>query len=317
MSTNFNPYKFNKDIYLEALKEKNLNWLKDFWKELNNIFSNDEFLRNSKDEFLLSTSWSDWRLSNLMSDKEIVLYHNWLSEDFIKYLRDKVLEIWDVNVFEEKDVNSENILNRKTNLSKTNAIWPSVLIDSYWLYWNNNIKYKVDSILYWKVQDNRKVLDDSKKKIRSFRKIAKTWKNVLRWKEIVHFDIDSWVAYYDPDNFVYWFKMWPTRLVQMKIISEIISFLRKNNKDDSIDFLNKLPSSNKDRILFFKDIWILNLSDWEMSELLELFPMFMLLSHKAQYNYKINNITEMEFDKNETNDALKSLIKITENPFIK
>ena len=44
----------------------------------------------------------------------------------------------------------------------------------------------------------------------------------------------------------------------------------------------------------------------------EFFSMFMLLSHKAQYNYKINNIIETEFDKNEVNDALSSLIKITE-----
>jgi hypothetical protein len=43
----------------------------------------------------------------------------------------------------------------------------------------------------------------------------------------------------------------------------------------------------------------------------------MLLSHKSQYNFKINNVIETEFDKNETNDALESLVKITENAFIK
>ena len=45
--------------------------------------------------------------------------------------------------------------------------------------------------------------------------------------------------------------------------------------------------------------------------------MFMLLSHKSQYNYKINNIIETEFDKNEVNDALSSLVQITEKAFIK
>ena len=324
MNTNFNPYNFDKNIYLESLKEKNLNWLKDFWENLNNLFLNDDFVKSNKENFLLSTSWSDWRLTNLMSEKEIILYHNSLSEDFVKYLQDKILNIWWINVFEEKKLDSwnnwdssTNILNRKTNLSNTNAIWPSVLIDSYWLYWNNEIKNKVDSILYWKVQENRKVLDDSKKKIRAFRKIANTWKNVLRWEEITHFNKESWVAYYDPENFTYWFKMWPARLVQMKMTSEIISFLRKNNEINSIDFLKKLPADNKSRILFFQEMWISNLSNWEISELIDFFSIFMLLSHKSQYNYKINNIIETKFDKNEINSALDSLVKITEKPFIK
>jgi hypothetical protein len=324
---NFDPKQFDKNIYLEALKEKNLNSLKSFWDDLNNLFLNDKFVQENRENFLLTTTWSDWRLSNLMSEKEVILYHNSLSEDFVDYLQDKILNIWWVNVFEEKKLDSwnilnawgvsTNILNRKTNLSKTDAIWPSVLIDSYWLYWNNEIQNKVDSVLYWKVQENRKVLDDSKKKTRAFRKIANTWKNILRWKEITHFDKNSWISYYNPDNFAYWFKMWPARLVQMKMTSEIISFLRKNNELDSMNFLKNLPNDNKSRLLFFQEMWISNLSEWELSELIEFFSMFMLLSHKSQYNYKINNIIETEFDKNETNDALESLVKITEKWFIK
>jgi len=111
--------------------------------------------------------------------------------------------------------------------------------------------------------------------------------------------------------------MWPARLVQMKMTSEIISFLRKNNEINSMDFLKKLPADNKSRILFFQEMWISNLSNWEISELIDFFSIFMLLSHKSQYNYKINNIIETKFDKNEINSALDSLVKITEKPFIK
>jgi hypothetical protein len=53
---NFDPKKFDKNIYLDALKEKNLNSLKDFCNNLNNLFLDDGFVQKNKDNFLLTTT---------------------------------------------------------------------------------------------------------------------------------------------------------------------------------------------------------------------------------------------------------------------
>lgn len=241
--------------------------------------------------------------SDLVSSEEI----KELLKDFIEKSKDLVVdntynEFWtDWEVYQVQDeipIGKEistlaqddyyiDVLNFSDELHKyENKTFPDRLIDAYNIYWDSETLFSFKQKMLDDIIGSPKILKDFKQDVKSyFKEETIRWKN-LRKNYENHFNFDTWwdfwILRYDREDF-FWFKHWPMRALQYKIIEKFISFVIE--KQDS-SLIKDFPFSVEDRLRFFiRNRLIEWITNFEYTELTELYKFFRDLNDTLFYMF--------------------------------
>lgn len=256
--------------------------------------------------------WNRWKSSidllvcnksELVSSEEIKK----LLKDFVEKTKDLVVdntyhEFWtdgevyqvqdEIPVWKEISTLAQNdyyidVLNFTDDLYKyENKTFPDRLIDAY------NIYGKTELLLEFK----QKMLEDiiaSPKILKDFRNDVKWYfrEEIIRWKNLrkslaSHFDFDGyweiWLLKYDWEDF-FWFKHWPLRALQYKIIEKFIKLVI-DRKDSSLVINFPFPIDKRMNFLLNNNsVW--NLNTLEVEELVSIYKFFRDKNDEINFMY--------------------------------
>lgn len=327
---------------------KTKNYLFDLWlinisKDIRDILNND---------LAILCYWSDWRLERTNKNKSsldlIVCNSNpnitKLQIDEIisslvqntQWIVEKIIyneyENWEIITFEDEykvwewiwvlQVDSEyiDILNYEDDLYKyKNKYFPDRLIDSFFIWWNIEVYKLFKEKLFTDIINKSWFLKKYKWDIKSYYKEEFIfWKDHRWWEDNFDFEWETWIIRYDWVN-NYWFKHWPLRALQYKVIELFLSLII-TTKD--INIMNEFPIDIKSRLLFLKkNNKISNLSESEIKDIVNLYLYFRDQNLLINYIYKNTNVnnkvilrtnTEGEFviDKNFNKNKINNFYQL-------
>lgn len=325
---------FNNENILKFFRKNNLDELRnsiELWSyELPENISN--FIKN---KIAITCYWSDSRLDR-SNDSEssvdlLICNTSNKSVELIQFLIKKLvektngltydnsyLENFNEETWEELRVEDEiniwsdiskiqinnqyiDILNLGDDLYKYKwKYFPDRLIDSYFIWWNpeilNDFKVGVMNgiIVSW---DNKKsIFWKFKKNIKNyFNEYYIKWKNHRNWDDI--FNLEKWIIRFDWEN-CFWFKHWPLRALQYKLIERFIQY-SIDEKDPEI--IKDLPFDVNWRLNFLNENSCLDgLSEIEMCDLYNIYTKFknFNLDLEMAFKYDVNSNTFKKWGKN-------------------
>lgn len=120
-------------------------------------------------------------------------------------------------------------------------------------------------------------------RFRAHRKMMETGGDRFRWVEYRAYDMQEWVLHYDPENYIFWVKNWPLRYVQYMLAVWLMRYIRDSKSHPG--FMDELPTSVIDRLLFIRDNALSSKTEWELERLREMYEFFLHLYHEMQYRH--------------------------------
>ena len=282
----------------------------------------------SQNEIVVFINWSLWRgeLARKNFKKDIIDCSIFVSKDCeIEKIKNLIIEY--ENFMRQQGFEIDiDLTNDETSLlnlrfSKENVIYPSRIIDSFFLYWNEK---NISTILYSLNNLSTKEITKVKDRANFHNKIVISWKWKFWWVENIYYDVEKWIIYYDPKNSIIWIKAWPLRasqaladflilrLIQYKKIKPQDLMLVWNSCEEKIKFLR---NSFEDKRLNF---WVDNAISQALKQISKIYDYFVKIHDQAKwyewkypYNYKVENIEEFKKNLHTLNDNINICLKLT------
>lgn len=127
-------------------------------------------------------------------------------------------------------------------------------------------------------------------RFRVHRRTMETGTDKFRWREYRSYDLDDGTFYYDPESSIFWVKNWPLRYVQYMLATWLMRWIRDSKSHP--DFLDELPTSIIDRLVFIQENALSSKKRVEIERLREIYEFFLHLYHEMQYRHFSEWVTD-------------------------
>lgn len=218
--------------------------------------------------------------------------------------------------FEVKDLEQDNLSYFENDPQR---VYPSRVIDASFLSGDFKILESARHKIFEEVTgiEGNRIRNYVSTGRRQSKNTALTGKNTFRGRTVVHYDLESGIAYFgqkfEGTAASGSFKYGPLRFVQYAFIENLVRHLqeKKNPK-----LLHRLPTNTVERFLFLESEELLNLSRQEVSDVVDSYKYFLWLFHLSQFNFRDIGSAKTEFDKAEAKERIDSLISILNRHFL-
>ena len=313
---------------------KKMNWPKEIeWRmriqELTYRFFQQKNI--SQNEIVIFINWSlgRWELARKNFKKDVIDCSIFVSQDCEIWKIKDILQEYEIFMKEngfEIDIDMTNDPSSLLNLrfNKENVVYPSRIIDSFFLYGNE----KNISAVLWSLENvSTKEITRLRDRTNFHNKIVPTWKWKFWWVENIYYDIEKWMIHFDPERSIIWIKAWPLRAVQALADFLILRFIQHkkinssqlmqvwNSTQEKIEFLQK---TFEDKNLNF---WVDKIIGLSLKEIIPLYRYFLEIHDIAKwyewkypYNYSVGNkedIEEFRKNLNILHDNINVCLKLT------
>src|SRR3989344_1840038 len=200
-------------------------------------------------------------------------------------------------------------------LNDRRRAFPSRFTDSRFIYGNNELYKLALSMLYEELtgEDGKHIKEQVRQRRKMFRNISTTGKQRFKGDEIVHFDLDTDIAYYTPDKHVASFKYGPLRLLQETLTLELMQYMAEKK---SPGILFEFPANTEDKLYYLETNGLTHKSHSEIADLATSYKYFLWLYHMTQQEFSEQGeaFKGYRFDKKEVRERLKSIDTLTKDP---
>ena len=308
------PSSRNYSAYSSYIKQFNVNLQSRVTKYLA-----EELSINPHSRIAIMITGSDGRLEKGPQSRIdlVVLKENMPSIDGIVGSVESITELNSgKSIFEDteiKDLENDSMSFYKNQRDRT---FPGRIIESELLAGNDYLGEKSRMKLYNELvgPDGKSIKDKTKDKEKEYRKIMLSGKQTRKGEEIEHFDMDSGMVFYDPEDGIFSFKYGPLRFIQLSFISDIVNFSRQKQRNDLI---TGLPPNIEDRFYELENLGLSGLPNNQVVELIDNYKFFLWMYHLSQSKYKQEGHKEMGFDRQEVKERINSISKILDKGIIK
>jgi len=228
--------------------------------------------------------------------KEVVNKNKWIIEDnsYMEewadgeyYMVEDSINVWKNIDYIQVEDEYIDVLDKWDDLHKyKNKYFPDRLLDAYFIWWNKQILEDFKLKMLDDIISNPSILTKFKKGIKNYYKdefiIWKNHRNDLL--ESFNLDENWWLVRFDNEDY-YWFKHWPLRSIQYKLVELFLKLvIDTNNKD----LIKTFPFDINWRIFFLFNNKFFNLNKDESIEFIEIYTFFKDLNIKLEsmFNYE-------------------------------
>lgn len=255
---------------------------------LGGLFNHEELHAIDPKSIMISTTWSDWRYENkahpgVKSNLEIqIVTTSNHSEAAVNQVLSRVSSYvgFSIENIEHKKMGAErlSLYNNDPNLVFPTRFFDSVIFfDPSWLR---------SQILRWISQE---IIEDGRlsskmyDRFRWHKRTMESWKDRFKGEDIEVFNVDKWIFYYDPDNFLFSVKNGPLRYIQYMLAVWLMRYIRDMKKVPW--FLDSLPTNIWDRLEYIRENSLSSKNSDEIWRLKEIYEFFLYLYHEMQYRH--------------------------------
>ncbi|MEM4336515.1 MAG: hypothetical protein QXG86_00735 [Candidatus Woesearchaeota archaeon] len=312
-SKSYHEYADHLRVYNHSTQEKLKECLeKEFEKQYNN--------------FTITTTGSDSRLEKgPVSAIEIIIFKEGSEnlEDIVSKIDSCIRNASGYRLFQEeypeiKDIEKDEMYSCTINKGQPNQITiisPNRVFDSSALYGNDNIvkKAKIKLVKELLSEKGKTIFEKIKSRVKEHCDVSSTGVQHYKGKNIQHFDIETGIAFYDPQEKIWSFKQGPLRTIQYAIVRDMIKALRAGIEPDTI---LTLPSNTVDKLNKLEIEDMTAISEQAIKDLTDNYKYFLWLYHKSQMEYSKGK-KEIGFDSQVVKERCESLNKLCSQQIIK
>ncbi|HDP73659.1 MAG TPA: hypothetical protein ENN46_01735 [Candidatus Woesearchaeota archaeon] len=216
------------------------------------------------------------------------------------------------NNLELKDNNEDMALFQNNRSTK----FPSRALDSRFIIGNHDELFsQMKEKLNWDIAAGYSSLKKAlKERIRYYRGIMLEGRNRFKGEEIIHYDLEKGITYYNEKENMISFKGGPLRLVNSILTRNIIGYIKNQPEDAS--FTKNLPANIKQRIYYLLPLPEFSLTSRETDLLTDDYAYFLWQYHRSQCNSHREKQCETEFDAKEVKERIKELDSLLRKPIL-
>ena len=274
----------------------------------------------------LSTVGSDSRLEKgpvspvefLVYVRDKKSYHEGLETDLKKFLEQQrtSLHFDGLEVkFLEIDTPSESVINRGRS-DQIVLQSPNRGLDSSFIAGDISVFNDSKCALFDEVTSpaGTNILQNIGDRIRQHKKVTTTGVQRYKGQDLVHVDMLSGIAYYDPSRNLQSFKQGPLRTVQYALVSSLIKLLRNKL---SYDLVASIPSNTVDKIHALGVLGLLSLRQEQLRDLTDSYKYFLRAYNISQFLHGTSGRVELGVDISEVTDRARSIADICSSSLCK
>ena len=306
--------------YFEHLLEYNKRFQKEILRDIK------EKIKLDSENCSVCAVGSDARLEKgPVSPIEIILFIDNYKKcsELVKSLKEYVRVREGISLFEDgielKNINTNEMYKCKMRTGRNTGLEilsPSRIFDASYMYGSlltyEKAKLKFVSELLF--EKGKSIFRRTKNKVKTHSKVTLTGIQRYRGQEIMHYDLNEGIVFYDSENNIWSFKQGPLRTIQYALTRDFVRKIReKKNFREILD----LPKNTISRLNSLKENGNLELSDMQLRDLKDSYKYFLWKYHISQLNYRNRNKNFVEFDKSEVKERCKSISDICKKHFIK
>lgn len=288
----------------------------------------EELFEGFDDNFCISVTGSDARLekSTISLIEAVLLTPGTPNPDLVKELDEYVEESYGSSEFdacylEKKDLSRDKsfefVLNRGTP-NQIILVSPNRVLDNRILYGNQDLDKKLRHLLAAELiskEDGSSVFERVKDKVKEHRKVTIAGVQRYKGQDLVHYNPEEGVAYYDPEASIWSFKQGPLRAVQYALVRDIVKAIRAGADPDSFLFL---PQNTVAKLNTVEVEGKTDLSTAQIKDLTDCYKYFLWLYHKSQTEYcGTNHSQQTRFDPKEVKERCRTIDSICQQQIIK
>lgn len=199
--------------------------------------------------------------------------------------------------------------------------YPTRVLDSKFLYGNPAFLRDAFKQLTceFEITTGKRLLDNFSEKVRRAKKVSRGGKDIFKGQEVINFDLDSGVAFYDCENtnlvFRGSFKYGPLRAVQYGLTYELMKKIR--NGEINHDFLDHMPQNICERLFFLETEGKTQLAHEELENLADNYKYFLWAYHCSQEAWRTERKNEVPFDPQLVKPKLDSILAVLDLGILK
>lgn len=302
------PEKVSLDRYVSTITNETRTKL---WKAIDVYrWRVDETLEEQN--LCLIVTGSDWRLENIPEWSNLELVVVWDIEQARKdinlhWLLEEIIRgnPYRLTAFEEKDLATDTLSCFRNESMNS---FPTRVLDSRLISGCKVVYSFLRERISHEVINDSKILKNFWNITRVQKKKMKKWEASFKWRTFKQYDLDKWIAYYNPVNYQENFKTWPLRVIQFTLALALLRLIR--NQGQHLNFVDELPTNIPKRLEYMRDNKITWLSESEIEDLKYIYSYFLKLYHTSQYWFHAEWKTEHElshFQKEDIKDMIKAI----------
>ncbi len=209
----------------------------------------------------------------------------------------------------------EHVLYPSTEQQKT-IYSPNRMFDARMLFGNKSMFKKVKKLLATELSSSygASVFDKIKGRAKEHAKVVSSGKQKYVGGELVHYNLDEGVAYYDPDKKLWSFKQGPLRAVQYALVRDGIKLIRAG-----VDYKEVLaiPQNTISKMNYLEVHGRTGLSRQQVQDICDNYKFFLWLYHLSQREYAVNNGKQVVFGSKEVRERCNDIVSICSLDLIK
>jgi len=148
------------------------------------------------------------------------------------------------------------------------------------------------------------VFEKIKGRVKEHARITKTGRQRYVGDELVHYNFDEGIAYYDPDSKLWSFKQGPLRAVQYAFVRDGIKSIRAG-----VDYREvlQIPQNTISKMNYLEVHGKTGLSGQQVQGICDNYKFFLWLYHSSQREYAVNKGRQICFDRKEVRERCNDL----------
>jgi hypothetical protein len=187
---------------------------------------------------------------------------------------------------------------------------PNRIFDARFLYGDEALfkEAKVNLVRELQGNESKSIFSRMKSKTRDHRKVTITGVQDYKGKQLVHYNPQTGIVYYNPQEKVFSFKQGPLRAVQFALVRDMIKGLRHGRMH--LEELFDLPIGTVSKLYALEVSGKSSVPPAEVRDLADCYKYFLWQYHRSQRDYCENGTKERGFDTNEVKERLEAVDRI-------
>lgn len=161
--------------------------------------------------------------------------------------------------------------------------------------------------------EGKRVFGRVKDKCKEHLRVTERGTQRYKGEEVLHFDLEGGISYYDPENGLHSFKQGPLRAVQYALVRDSIGKIRSAEEDKFEEITSDVlafPINTVNKLNHLEVEGISALSYDELRDLTDSYKYFLWLYHQSQKSFSERNVKMIGFDSGEVRERLSAVRQI-------
>ena len=165
----------------------------------------------------------------------------------------------------------------------------------------------------------KRIFNRMKDRIRLHRATTRTGLQKYKGDEVMHVDIASGKAFYDPNNGIYSFKQGPLRAIQTSLVRDFVKGIKQEMIDPKHCFTYKQGGQRQGvvpKLNYLRVRDMLSINDDDFNDLTDCYKFFLWGYHVSEYNYFENNSKVSDFEQADVAERSDFVDNICSKPLL-